>query len=226
MILQQSIKTFLVVLFGTMCNVLVAQDESPSGREDWRGHIEMARKAYKDGQFNAAMLHYKNAQSSLPSSVDIQEELAQTKFRLNEIEEAEKSYKDLLEGNKMQRARAEHNLGNINMKRKAYQDAIKHYTNSLKLNAKNEEAKYNLSQAIRKLKEAQQKPQPQNGPQPPQPQKPQEDKNQGEDGEDGQLPEETLKKMLKDLLKQEAETKRKLNQGSGNRRPLNTVKDW
>ena len=94
--------------------------------------------------------------------------LPKTKFRLNEMKASEKEkYEGLLKGDQLQKARAEHNLGNISMNNKEYQNAVKHYSNSLRMNAKNQQAKYNLSQAIRKLKEQQKQPQPkqQNQPQ-------------------------------------------------------------
>lgn len=51
--------------------------------------------------------------------------------------------------------RALHNLGNCRLQQKNYQAAVDAYKKSLKLNSKDEETRYNLAYALKKLKEQQ-----------------------------------------------------------------------
>lgn len=56
-------------------------------------------------------------------------------------------------GNKDTLAKAFHNMGNAYVKTKSYEDAIKAYKNSLKFNPKDEDTRYNLAWAQKKLAE-------------------------------------------------------------------------
>jgi Ca-activated chloride channel family protein len=59
--------------------------------------------------------------------------------------------------NKDTLSKAFHNMGNAYLKTKSYDDAIKAYKNSLKFNPKDEDTRYNLAYAKRKLEEQKKK---------------------------------------------------------------------
>ncbi len=59
--------------------------------------------------------------------------------------------------NKDTLSKAFHNMGNSYLKTKSYDDAIKAYKNSLKFNPKDEDTRYNLAYAKRKLEEQKKK---------------------------------------------------------------------
>ena len=59
--------------------------------------------------------------------------------------------------NKDTLSKAFHNMGNAYLKTKSYDDAIKAYKNSLKFNPKDEDTRYNLAYAKKKLEEQQRK---------------------------------------------------------------------
>ena len=54
------------------------------------------------------------------------------------------------------KAGAYYNIGNAFMKQQQYQDAVKSYIESLKLNPNDQDTKYNLSYALEKLRQRQQ----------------------------------------------------------------------
>lgn len=218
-----------MIAFTLWSGVAFAQnfEDNPQSRQDWRGHLELARKAYADGQFNSALIHYNNAKIGLPENLSIDEEIAQTQFRLKNLKGANEHY-DKVE-NKEELARVQYNLGNVAMQQKEFQKAIDAYANALKLNPGDAQTKYNLSQALRA--KAQQKNQPKQNDQAPQsPQNQNKNKDPKEQQDTSQnesdLPEDKVKKLLKELMKQEANTKRKLTKGQGYRRSPQTSKDW
>jgi tetratricopeptide (TPR) repeat protein len=217
----------LTVFVISLCGQSFAQSDAPLSRNDWRGHLELARKAYKDKQYNSALLHYQNAQLGLPKDVDIQEELAQTEYRLNALDQAAKRYQEKVKSSPQALGRAQRNLGNIAMQQKSYKNALQHYSESLKADPNNRETQYNLSQAIRALKQAEKNPPPPspNKPEPPKdPEKQPENKEEQE--QDATLSDRSVERLLKKLMKQEAETKRKLANGKAQGNNQRLEKDW
>ena len=139
------------------------------------------------------------------------------------------------------------------MKQKDYQGAIDAYKESLRQNPNDDQTRYNLSEAIRQLKNKQKKENQQgngggNGDQ-------NQDDNQGDqnNGEqngnqnpqngngngtpdqsggnsdnksEGTLPNKSVERMLDKLMKDEAETKRKVSGAKGKNRSPNSGKDW
>ncbi len=201
-----------------------------------------------------------SAQKKAPEEIDLSDELAQSAYKAREFEKAEKIYQQNAgsKNTNVDKAANEHNIGNSRMKRKDYQGAIDSYKNSLRLNPNDDRTRYNLSEAIRQLKNQQEQnknnqPQDQNKEKDDQEKQEQEgdkqdnnkgeqkpgDQNQGENGQpkksDGnnssgesksKLPNKTADRMLDKLMKEEAETKRKLNSGQGKNSSPKSGKDW
>lgn len=185
---------------------------------------EMAQSAYKARKFDRA------------------EKIYQQNHKLKE------SSKD--------RSESMHNLGNARMKQKNYQGAIEAYKDALRENPNDDETRYNLSEAIRQQKEEQKKQQnQQQNDQQNQDQQNDQQNNNGqnqqsgnqnnkgnnqdqnsndqnspngnkEQGNQGTLQNKTVERLLDQLMKDEAETKRKMagsERGSGNSK---SGKDW
>ena len=209
----------------------------------WVDSLEVARKAYKSGDYNKAVRYYQSAQKQAPKDVDLSDEIAQSTYRSRDFKNAQKAYEQSANDKKSpeERARVNHNLGNARMKQNDYDGAISAYKESLRNNPNDPETKYNLSEAIRQKKQQEQKQnQDQKDNQCKNPnqnqtnnqnnsnnsnQKPSDQRNNGSDNK--KMPNKQADKMLDDLTRKEAETKKRLAKNSNNKKPgSNSGKDW
>ena len=131
--------------------------------QEWRDSLDLARSAYKKGEYQKALKYYESAQKKAPDEVDLSDEIGQSAYKTRDFERAEKVYQQNTSNKKTAESKAKnlHNLGNARMKKKDYSGAIDAYKEALKNDPNNRETKYNLSESIRKQKE-QQKQQQQN----------------------------------------------------------------
>ena len=207
----------------------------------WVDSLEVARKAYKSGDYDKAVRYYQSAQKQAPKDVDLSDEIAQSTYRARDFKNAQKAYEQIANDKKSpeERARVNHNLGNARMKQKDYDGAISAYKESLRNNPNDPETKYNLSEAIRQKKQQEQK-QNQKDNQCKNPnqnqnnnqnnsnnsnQNPSDQRNNGSDNK--KMPNKQADKMLDDLTRKEAETKKRLAKNSNDKKPgSNLGKDW
>lgn len=246
-------------------NIVFILIAASSFGQEWRDSLSIARQAYEDGEFPKAVKYYESAQKKAPDNIDLSDEIAQSAYKAREFEKAEKIYQQNAgsKNSSVDKAANDHNIGNSRMKRKDYQGAIEAYKNSLRNNPNDDKTRYNLSEAIRQLKNQQeqnknnQNEQPKDQNQSDQEKQDQKDQeggkqegNQGEkkpgdqqndqngkpkdsnrnEGQGGdsksKLPNKTADRMLDKLMKEEAETKRKLNGGQGKNTTPKSGKDW
>ena len=162
-------KQFLVLLLVSISTASFAQVD-----DSWRDSLVVARKAYEKKDYVKALKYYESAQRKAPDNIDLSDEMGQTAYRMREFERAEKIYQQGSNSkkSKQERADAMHNLGNAQMKQKNYQGAVDSYKEALRNNPKDNQTRYNLSEAIRKIKEEQENPPP------PPPKKNQQNQNQ------------------------------------------------
>ena len=214
--------------------------------QEWRDSLKVARDAYKKQEYPKAFKYYQSAQKKAPSDIDLSDEMGQSAYKAREFEKAEKIYQQSAASKKdaSSKAKSYHNMGNSRMQSKDYNGAIDAYKEALRNNPKDEQTRYNLSEAIRRLKDEQKKNSNQNednqnnqnqnknknqnqnqnqnnsggqGKQNNQSQsKNQQGGNQEKSGNGNQskLPNKTVERMLDNLMKAEAATKRKMN-GNG-----------
>ena len=125
------------------------------------------------------------------------------------------------------------------MNQKNYQGAIESYKSSLRNNPSDEETRYNLSEAIRRLNKEQdkkdnnqnQKDKNKNQPPPKNDKKDQQKNNPKKKEEEGKEPEKKMSKNMMDkvldkLAKDESETKKKVASTKGDRGETTSGKDW
>ena len=200
--------------------------------QEWRDSLDVARAAYKSKDYTKAMKYYESAQKKAPESINLSDEIAQSAYKAREFEKAEKVYQQN-SANKtsdIEKAENYHNLGNSKMKQKEYQGAIDSYKESLRLNPNDDNTRYNLSEAMRQLKDQQKNDQKNQQDQ----ESTQNNQNENENREqnnqgqnsDGQLQNKTVDRMLDKLMKQEAETKRKVTGSNGENNHPRSGKDW
>lgn len=125
--------------------------------------IRQGNEQYKNKKYDQAEIKYRKGLEKDPKSVTGQYNLSNSLYRQEKYKEAIPIL-DSLRQQKIapnQRAQVYHNLGNNLLKSQDYQGAVEAYKNALKLNPKDEDTRYNLSYALEKLKQQQQKNQQQ-----------------------------------------------------------------
>ena len=192
-----------------------------------------AQELYQTKKYDAALLSYERAkkiQSAVKMSSEerakLDRELAQSAYRTQDYRKASEYFQSALraELNLMKRSEILRNLGNTAMQLKNIDEAIEFFKDGVKLNQNDAELKYNLSQALRV------KAQSRN----PKNQKNNEDKEvkgspkQSNNAQNQEKPysfeQEQKRKILDDLLRKEAETKRRIEQKQIT--PSTNGKDW
>jgi tetratricopeptide (TPR) repeat protein len=206
--------------------------------QEWRDSLDVARAAYKSKDYTKAMRYYESAQKKAPESINLSDEIAQSAYKAREFEKAEKVYQQnsTNKTSDIEKAENYHNLGNSKMKQKDFQGAIDSYKESLRRNPSDDNTRYNLSEAMRQLKDQQKNDQNSQQDQQDQQSKQNEQNNQNQNknntqnNEDqnsgGQLKNKTVDRMLDKLMKQEAETKRKVTGSNGENNHPQSGKDW
>ena len=214
------------------------------GAQEWRDNLLLARKYYKDGEYIKSLKFYELAEKKLPSKIDLSSEKGQVLYKLKEFKKAEKQFQS---SNKRKsfKSKVYHNLGNSQMQQKKYKEAIEAYKKSLRLNPTDKETRYNLSEAIRKLKNQNNKTKPKSSP------NNKENKNSPKDNKDNKensannqqnernqnksnqeksssstVPNKTIDKILDQLAKKDAFTKRKVSGQKGKKSNVVSGKDW
>ena len=233
--------------------------------QEWRDSLSVARSLYKKGEYSKASRYYQSAQKKAPEGIDFSDEMAQSAYKARDFEKAEQIYRQSAASKKDKKDKASsyHNLGNTRMKKKDYTGAVESYKEALRNNPNDEQTRYNLSEAIRRLKEEQKK-EDQNKDQDQQNQQQnqddqnnkdnqdkkdgdQKDKNQGQDKKDknkqnqkpgdskdkgnsksnsSSLPNKSVERMLDQLMKSEAATKRKIGGSQNGSASTTSGKDW
>lgn len=200
--------------------------------QQWVDSLKVARTAYKNKEYDKANRYYRSAQNLAPKDVDLSEEIAQSTYRSRDFDNAEKVFQQAASDkkDKLEKAKMQHNLGNTRMKKKDYSGAIEAYKDALRNNPNDQETQYNLSEAIRQKKQQENKKnnqQNQNGKNPSQNQNnsgPNKSNNSGggstssknDKKSSGSLPNKQADKLLDNLTKQEANTRRRISSGSKN----------
>ena len=215
---------------------------SVSHSQDWVQDLKAAREAYQRKAYKQSFDLYRSLEGKLPKNVDVANEMGQAAYRAEKFEDAERYFNAATLGKKDVKNQfiSSHNLGNARMKRKDYNGAVEAYKNALRKNPNDVQTRYNLSEALRKLKKNNNNPPPPpNNPpnQPPkdtkQPNKPKDSKPKDPDQPQNpsqrnpsNLPNKTVDRLLDDLMKNEAQTKRKMGGEKGKNNNCNSGKDW
>jgi Ca-activated chloride channel homolog len=212
--------------------------------QQWKEMAYQAREAYQAGDFETALRLYDKVESMKPKGVDFSDEIGQTYYKLNDFEKAVEYFQKAKENrlNQEAEARNSYNEGNSFLKQQKYQEAIDAYKKTLRINPQDEKARYNLSEAIRKLNPKQQeednqsnnKNQPKEQPKEKEPQEnkqPQQKEEKEEESTESEskpekLPKEMVDRYLDQLTKKELETKKKMDKKKGNEGMITSGKDW
>lgn len=236
--------SFMLLLL-LCCPSLYAQKEV-------RAEVRTGNRSFQKGDYNTAEINYRKALDLNSNDPVAQYNLANTLYRTDRLEEAQKLLGSLLEQIRTlpsdRAADLAHNAGNCAMKGKDYRSAIELFKESLRHRPTDEETRYNLALAQKLLEqqeqdgggqndEQQEDQQDQNEDQEQSPQENQQDQQdnknkdqpqqQPQDNQQDQMSRENAEQILKAFLQDEKETQKKLDkikqQQSGGR---SREKNW
>ncbi|MDR1102433.1 MAG: tetratricopeptide repeat protein [Tannerella sp.] len=137
------------------------------GQKAERRHVREGNKLYGKEKFTEAEIAYRKSVDVNPRSVEGAYDLGNALYRQQKYPEAAEQYQ-LVTGqserllsenrtaNAARLAEAYHNLGNIGMQAKEYAKSVEAYKQSLRLNPKDDETRYNLALAQKLLNDQQQ----------------------------------------------------------------------
>jgi len=144
-------------LFVIAVTEVSAQKDSP--------FIRKGNKFYEEGKFKDAEIDYRKAMEKAPKSFKGEFNLGNSLYKQKNWEEASKNFLNSADkmkpDDKAGKAAVYHNLGNTMFKAEKFQESIDAYKQSLRLNPADEDTRYNLSYAMKKLTQQQQQQQQQ-----------------------------------------------------------------
>lgn len=220
--------TFVLLLVSNLANA-----------QNWKDTIVSARKAYQKGNSERALKQYHEAENLVKQEnkgVDLNEEKGQTAYKNRDFKSAEDYYQKSIANkkNNFDKSKSYHNLGNTQFKQQKYDEAIASYKQALKLNPNQEQTRYNLSEAIRMKKNQDAKNENSKKNQSKPNQKENENQQNSQKNKPGdQAPgvqnkksNKEIERMLDEISKSEAKTKRKVSGQKGEEGNKDSKKDW
>ena len=213
--------------------------------------LREGNKLYYKEKYNNATESYANALQKAPKDVRAYFNQGDALYKLNELDKAKDLFTAVTKAsaNKDIQARAHYNVGNIHYKQEKWEESARAYKESLKLNPKDEDAKYNLMMALSKIKnnkgggkdnkdnkenkdekkddkqdknQQQQKNQQQNQ----QGQQNQNANQQEQQKQQGQLSKEQAEKLLEAIGAEEGKVQQKVKKEKGEPVGKKNQKDW
>ena len=214
--------------------ILTAQNDN--------AEIRKGNKQYKEGKYKEAEIDYRKALEKAPKSVKGEYNLGNSLYKQSNWEEAGRSYMNsagkMSDKDAAGKAAAYYNLGNSYLKAEKYAEGIEAYKQSLRLNPNDQDTRYNLSYAMKKLQQQQQQQQQKNeqnkddkkdNKDQRQQDQPQDQKNQQQDKQQQQkqqISKQDAERMLQALKNDEQKTIDKVKKQKVNPVQVQVEKDW
>lgn len=223
-------KRLRLVPVAFLCMTLFSQAQTE------RQLIRSGNKLYKAKKYSEAEIAYRKSLAKNKESVAGQYDLGNAYYKQQKFEEAQSQYSRLLNDknvSKADKSKAYHNLGNAYLESKKFPESIEAYKNSLRLNPKDNDTRYNLAYAQSLLQQQQQQQQQdgkdkkqdkQKQDQQKQQQQKKDDKQQKEAARRENISREDAEKMLQALNNDEKNTQKKLVKKEGTR--IQIAKQW
>jgi len=215
----------LVIVLG--CAFVAEAQQAPK-------FIRKGNRNYDAGKYKEAEIDYRKSIASDPSSVKGSYNLGNSLYKQNNFDESTAAYQALTNSkiNKFDKAKIFHNLGNSLFENKKYEESINAYKQSLLLNSKDEDTRYNLAYAMTKLKQQQQdKNQQKNNKDQQKQQKKQQQEQQKQEQkqqqqQNKQMSKQDANRMLEALKNNEKKTMDKLKKEKAKAAKVQVEKDW
>jgi Ca-activated chloride channel family protein len=219
-----------------------------------RKNVREGNKLYQNEQFTESEIAYRKSLEVNPRSVEGTFNLGNALYKQEKYPEAAEQYqllagqsRKLLNDDPANAARLSqvfHNLGNISMKNKEYAKSVDAYKQSLRLNPKDDETRYNLALAQKLLSDQQnqdqnqedknqdqqnqdQKDDQQEQQQPQQQEDQQDNKTQEEQQQNEQMSQDNAQQILDAFLQDEKDTQDKVKKAQAEQQKRRkTDKEW
>ena len=157
---------------GLVCVAFLLCTSTITAQKAERQNVREGNKEYKKEKFTEAEIAYRKSLEVNPRSTEGTYNLGNALYRQEKYQEAAEQYQLIAgQGERLLRedpdnierlAHVFHNLGNIGMKNQDYQTSVDAYKQSLRLNPRDDETRYNLALAQKLLQDQQQDQQDQN----------------------------------------------------------------
>lgn len=178
-------KIIIGITIGLLCSNTV------SGQKEERKQIRQGNKSYKNEKYTESEIAYRKSLEVNPRSTEGIFNLGNALYRQEKYPEAAEQYQLIAAqkerflsenpANIERLAQVFHNLGNIGMKNKEYAKSVEAYKQSLRMNPKDDETRYNLALAQKLLDDQQNQEQEQDQNKDDQQEEQQQDQNQNEE---------------------------------------------
>ncbi len=232
----------LCIVLCAWCFGLFAQQEA--------SHIRRGNHDYKAGNFTDAEVDYRRGLEANDQSFQGHYNLGNALFRQDKYPEAAEQYakaSELLQkgaqrvnevpkADRERLSHAYHNLGNALYGQQQYGEAVKAFENALRLNPKDNDTRYNLVKALKKMQQQQQNQNNDKNQQNQQQQQQNQDQNQNDNNQnqeeqqqqqqqpENQMDKETAEQILQALEQDEQDTQDKMQRVQGQKRRVE--KEW
>ncbi|OGS03715.1 MAG: hypothetical protein A2204_00435 [Elusimicrobia bacterium RIFOXYA1_FULL_47_7] len=131
-------KRFFAVILALLCLYGTAGASA-------RSKVNRGNKFYNKNQYEKSLDSYREAQVEAPGEPVVHYNIGNALYKSDNLEEAAREFTAASAAkNKMIKSKALYNLGNAAFKMEKTDEAVEHYKNALRLNPKDEDAKYNL----------------------------------------------------------------------------------
>jgi len=206
----------------------------PAMAQEENMYIREGNKHYKSNRFTEAEIAYRKGLLKNPSSPEATYNLGNALFKQEKYAEALEQYQKVVPSDKISKeklAAALHNTGNSLLMQHKIAESIEAYKNSLRVNPKDDETRYNLALAQYLLKEQennqdqQQDQQPQPEPDEQQNQQKKDDSKDEEKPQPSDMSKERAEQILEALMQDEDETMEKAQKQPKSSRKV-VEKDW
>ncbi len=144
--------------------------------------------AYKDSAYTEAELYFRKAREADSTALASAYNIANTLYKQEKYEEAGKLFQDLAASTEENTylSMIHHNLGNSYLRNQNYEKSIEAYKNALRLSPEDDETRYNLAYALKKLQQQEQEQEDQQNQQDQQDQQDQQENNNEEQDQQDQ----------------------------------------
>ena len=208
---------------------------SASAQKAERSNIRQGNRLYRNEKYTESEIAYRKGLTVNPRSVEAAYNLGNALYKQKKYPEAAEQYMQIVgrreqlladnPANGRRLAEVYHNLGNIQMQGKDYAKSVEAYKQSLRLNPKDDETRYNLALAQKLLKNQQQ--QQQNQQQQQQKEDKRENKTQQEKQQNEQMSQDNAQQILDAFLQDERDTQEKVKKAQRQQQERRkTDKQW
>lgn len=239
-LLNFNIKSEKILLITSLLSVLPFLANAQSEKK----FIRQGNREYEKNRYSESEISYRRAIDKNKSAPDAVFNVGDALYKQKKFEDAGKQFveNNSMNESKEKKAASLYNLGNSNLMAKKLQESIDAYKNSLLLNPRNMEAKYNLAYAQDLLKQQQQQEQQnkdkkeqskdQNKNQDKkqdnkeQQNKNQEQKQQNQQQQQQNISKEDAERLLKALANDEEKVQEKVKLAKAIKSKERTLKNW